>query len=132
MQLSNFLVESGRTNILMVKKELLRLKKEGLAFFTENLSELREDSEIEIYFHIRPGKTSTFNSFPVPKEQFTSIKVSKANDVTKNKDKNYKLMSTFYEKYYSNSEFNEDIFHSFSKEPFIGKKYVWFSKNKTT
>jgi hypothetical protein len=108
-------------SILETKKILNVMKKEGVLFFQENLSNQKELSRFELYYCLFPSKTNTQNAFPIPIKYFCFHK----HEI----DSLY-FMQNYYNNYYSTNIKELSFFKEYdSKRPFVGKNYLWYFRS---
>lgn len=105
---------------LRTKKDLMNYKKEGLIFFSPNMSELAFDDRLELYFYGFPNDQTQVDSFPVP-TQFL--------EHHKDEHSQFLYLKNFFETYYAGTPFEKEIFYTYDfHKPFVGEKYCWYSK----
>lgn len=108
-------------NILAIKRYLQDLKKKGFVFFKEDLLLLEPNRNFEMYYHVQPSPKSHLDAFPVSIVDF---------EIVFNKKDQLKFMKVFFEKYYGKKKSLEYFSLYNYKEPFVGTRYLWFTKKE--
>lgn len=101
------------------KKKLLAWKKEGVAFFSEDLSVLTENSTIDFYFHATPSKHSLPKAFPIPTRHYLKHRTTTDQ---------FEFVKAYYAAYYSVDELTPEEYLTYEPAPFCGEKFVWYFK----
>ncbi|MFZ3577866.1 hypothetical protein [Virgibacillus sp. DJP39] len=109
------LLQSGDSNnVLQLKWNLIKWKKQGVIFYKENLCNLDLDQQFELYFYIIKENVDYQDAFPVPKSFFKLQRKVLIDD-----------LKHFYLDYYDQNDIADDTF-LLNLKKYIGERYVWF------
>jgi hypothetical protein len=103
--------------LMQIKQKLLYWKRNGDIFTPDDLSRLKVDDPIEIYFALTPGDITYRNAFPVLIEKFGYYPKDMAG-----------YNRYYYHQYYLNDQYHSEDFYLAYKPYNVTKKWVWYYK----
>lgn len=109
------------TILFKVKKDLMKLKKQGQIYINKPISSIELKTEIDFYHVSHPGRIKTYNTFPMPRRVYLNGK-KEGNLPT--------LIRRYHKKYYGHNDFSKVELHLYITDPFEGIHTVWFTKKK--
>ncbi|RFU71449.1 hypothetical protein D0469_01720 [Peribacillus saganii] len=118
MSLKEMLIKLDENQVLKLKGNLNKYKKEGTLFFKGDIHEIDWEKPLEIYYFLSPGNIKYRNAFPVPSSHYWKI----MNHVNP-----WLLLSSYYQTYYRSKK----IPQKWAGNLYMYKeaKYVWFFRN---
>ena len=112
--------ENGK-HMMEVKSDLFNAKKEGVLFFTNDISSISEKEDINIYYSEYAGQDDDRNAFPILADKFL---------VPRDENERFTLFKKHYETYYPDSEMDRDLFLAFDQKPYKAKQCLWFYRQE--
>jgi hypothetical protein len=103
--------------LMEIKKRLLNWKKSGAIFTPNDLSTLKMEDPLEIYFALTPGEITYRNAFPVLTEQYSHYPKDMG---THNRH--------YYHQYYLDDKYRSDEFYLAYQPFYVTKKWIWYYK----